>query len=140
MNKFLSIVEQNLPEKDLDKLTGGKNELARLLYSVARKAGMENELKPIPVPNQEIIKIVTGDKTYILELKDVVVKADAAEDQEDIFTLTTNIAKGGGKNAQRAGVVLKKLQDAEPAILAAADRQVDLMKRKAVTPADKLTL
>lgn len=140
MNKFLSIVEQNLPEKDLDKLTGGKNELARLLFSIAKKAGMEDELKPIPVPNQEVIKIVAGDKTYIVELKDVIGKADAAEDQEDIFTLTSNIAKGGGKNSQRAGVVLKKLQDAEPAILNAADRQVDLMKRKATMPVDKLTL
>jgi len=140
MNKFLSIVEQNLPEKDLDKLTGGKNELARLLFSIAKKAGMEDELKPIPVPNQEVIKIVAGDKTYIVELKDVIGKADAAEDQEDIFTLTSNIAKGGGKNSQRAGVVLRKLQDAEPAILNAADRQVDLMKRKATMPVDKLTL
>ncbi len=140
MNKFLSIVEQNLPEKDLDKLTGGKNELARLLFSIAKKAGMEDELKPIPVPNQEVIKIVAGDKTYIVELKDVIGKADAAEDQEDIFTLTSNIARGGGKNAQRAGVVLKKLQDAEPAILNAADRQVDLMKRKATMPVSKITL
>lgn len=140
MNKFLSIVEQNLPEKDLDKLTGGKNELARLLFSIAKKAGMEDELKPIPVPNQEVIKIVAGDKTYIVELKDVIGKADAAEDQEDIFALTSNIARGGGKNAQRAGVVLKKLQDAEPAILNAADRQVDLMKRKATMPVSKITL
>ena len=64
MSKFLNLVEDHKPEKDIDKLTDGKRSLQRLL--------LKNKIEAHGVAFQDIIRVRLDDGRVVeLEVKDV---------------------------------------------------------------------
>lgn len=125
MDKFLKVVESNIPEKDIDKLMQGKRELVSLFLS--------KNISAVPRVFRDIIEIKHNNKKYILEVKDVVdVQDTPAEDAEDdVFQLTAQIARGGGKNSPQAMRVMKELETVEQPIIGQAEKRIQKLKRKA---------
>jgi hypothetical protein len=126
MEKFLKIIEQNIPETDIDKLTQAKNELVKYLYS--------KDVSASPKVFKDIIEINANGKKYILKLVDVIsVASEDDEDDEtsDIIGLTARIAQGSSENAPKARNVLKRFQNVEAPIIVKADRKVKEIERKA---------
>jgi hypothetical protein len=73
MNKFLNLVENNLPPQDLDK----NREVLRELQQLFNKAGITSSLKTF----KDIVTITVGDNTIDLQLKHIYKAAE--EEAED---------------------------------------------------------
>ena len=89
MEKFLQLVEENLPEKDIEKITIAKNNLTNYLNSLAP----EGRAIAVPRVFRDEISIKLKDGTVVtVEVKDVKSpKVEASEDAEDMGGLTTAV-------------------------------------------------
>lgn len=123
MDRFLQIIESNTPEKDLDKLIQGKNELVRYLS--------KQDVKTAPKVFSDVVEIFANDKKYVLELLDVLPIQSEDDETSDIIGMTARIAQGTSENAPKARNVLKRFQNVEAPIIMKADRKVKEIERKA---------
>ena len=123
MDKFLRLIESNTPEKDLDKLISGKNELASYLS--------KQDIKVTPKVFNDIIEIFANDKKYVLELVNVIPIQPEDDETSDVIGMTARIAQGTSENAPKARNVLKRFQNVEAPIIMKADRKVKEIERKA---------
>jgi|688.fasta_scaffold1571801_1 hypothetical protein len=123
MDRFLQIIESNTPEKDLDKLIKGKNELVSYLS--------KQDIKVTPKVFNDIIEIFANDKKYVLELVNVIPVQPEDDETSDVIGMTARIAQGTSENAPKARNVLKRFQNVEAPIIMKADRKVKEIERKA---------
>jgi hypothetical protein len=123
MDRFLQIIESNTPEKDLDKLIKGKNELVSYLS--------KQDIKVTPKVFNDIIEIFANDKKYVLELVNVIPIQPEDDETSDVIGMTARIAQGTSENAPKARNVLKRFQNVEAPIIMKADRKVKEIERKA---------
>lgn len=123
MDRFLQIIENNTPEKDLDKLIKGKNELVSYLS--------KQDIKVTPKVFNDIIEIFANDKKYVLELVNVIPVQPEDDETSDVIGMTARIAQGTSENAPKARNVLKRFQNVEAPIIMKADRKVKEIERKA---------
>jgi len=122
MDRFLQIIESNTPEKDLDKLIKGKNELVSYLS--------KQDIKVTPKVFNDIIEIFANDKKYVLELVNVIPIQPEDDETSDVIGMTARIAQGTSENAPKARNVLKRFQNVEAPIIMKADRKVKEIERK----------
>ena len=100
MNKFLELVEENNPEKDIDALTDAKRSLQRLL--------MKSKIEAYGRAFEDILSVRLDDGRVVeLEVKDV---QHPIEDQEEelsdedqkVIDATEEAARLGHKGAEAA--------------------------------------
>lgn len=121
MNKFLNLVENNLPPQDLDK----NREVLRELQQLFNKAGITSSLKTF----KDIVTITVGDKVIDLELNHISsVSEEESEDEIITGVLNTNPAR-----LKNNPSVLKARTDVSNAIVKIA-KNITTAANRPVTP------
>ena len=126
MSKFLTIVEGNLPEQDIDKLTSAKRELQRLFNTKGIKCSAKTF--------KDIICINVGGKVVELEIKNV--RETASEDAEDrtsVDAVTAIANMPDQKPGRPLGNSSRKLYKARDTIANAAVKVADRFNKAANT-------
>lgn len=122
MDKFLRLIESNTPEKDLDKLISGKNELASYLS--------RQDIKTTPKVFSDVIEIFANDKRYILELIDVIPIQAEDDEASDLVGMTREIAKSGGPRALEAEPVVKQADRMQAGIIQTTKSKLNDMEKR----------
>lgn len=122
MNKFLNLVENNLPPQDLDK----NREVLRELQQLFNKAGITSSLKTF----KDIVTITIGDKVIDLELKHISQSTEEEEGEDEIITGVLNTDPARLKNNPQ---VLKARTDVSNAIVKVA-KNITTAANRPVTP------
>jgi hypothetical protein len=126
MNKFLNLVENNLPPQDLDK----NREVLRELQQLFNKAGITSSLKTF----KDIVTITIGDKVIDLELKHISQSTEEEEGEDEIITGVLNTDPARLKNNPQ---VLKARTDVSNAIvkgLGKVAKNITTAANRPVTP------
>jgi hypothetical protein len=117
MNKFLNLVENNLPPQDLDK----NREVLRNLQQLFSKAGITSSLKTF----SDTVTVTVGDKIIDLELKHISqASEEEAEDPASTIKAITAIASlpDQGLGKQLTSSTARKLQMARRNMASAAEK------------------
>ena len=123
MSKFLNLVEDHRPEKDIDELTDAKRSLQRLL--------LKSKIEAHGVAFQDILRVRLDDGRVVeLEVKDVVVHEEDQEiktgpEKYDVDKEVNRLANQGGmfSGAGKAKKALKQRQKVAKDAIAVYDKK-----------------